>query len=55
MWGGIFNLYYWVDLEVGKLGLVFTNLLPFLHPVVLELFGRLEGFVYGEGSGGSYD
>ncbi|KAK0638585.1 beta-lactamase/transpeptidase-like protein [Cercophora newfieldiana] len=46
-WGGIYNLYYWVDLEAGKLGLVFTNLLPFLDPVVLDLFGKLEEFVYG--------
>jgi methyl acetate hydrolase len=50
--GGIFNLYFWVDLEAGKLGLVFTNLLPFLDPVVLELFRKLEGFVYGEDSKG---
>jgi len=45
-WGGIYNLYYWVDLEAGKLGVVFTNLLPFLDPVTLELFGKLEGFAY---------
>ncbi|KAK3995916.1 beta-lactamase/transpeptidase-like protein [Cladorrhinum sp. PSN332] len=45
-WAGIFNLFYWVDLKSGKLGVVFTNLLPFLDPEVLELFDRLEEFVY---------
>lgn len=45
-WAGIFNLYYWADLESGKLGAVFTNLQPFLDPEVLGLFDKLEEFVY---------
>lgn len=45
-WAGINNLYYWVDLKSGKLGLVFTHLKPFLDPTVLGLFDKLEEFVY---------
>ncbi len=45
-WAGINNLFYWVDLKAGKLGVVFTNLQPFLDPLVLELYDKLEAFVY---------
>lgn len=45
-WAGINNLYYWADVKAGKLGMVFTNLLPFLDPTVLELYDKLEEFVY---------
>jgi len=38
----------------GMLGLGFTNLLPFLDPVVLKLFRKVEGFVYGEGPRGRH-
>ncbi|KAK4460378.1 beta-lactamase/transpeptidase-like protein [Cladorrhinum samala] len=45
-WAGIWNLYYWVDIKSGKLGAVFTNLLPFVDPEVMALFDKLEEFVY---------
>ncbi|KAK4231610.1 beta-lactamase/transpeptidase-like protein [Podospora fimiseda] len=45
-WAGIFNTFYWVDLWSGKLGVIFTNLMPFLDGEVLGLFDRLEEFVY---------
>lgn len=45
-WAGIFNLYYWIDPKAGRLGLIFTNLLPFLDEQVLDLFDMLEEEVY---------
>ncbi|KAL2265133.1 hypothetical protein VTJ83DRAFT_6233 [Remersonia thermophila] len=45
-WAGIHNLYYWADVKAGKLGIVFTNLAPFLDPTVLGLYDTLEEFAY---------
>lgn len=45
-WAGIFNLFYWIDPKAGRLGLIFTNLLPFLDEQVLDLFDMLEEEVY---------
>jgi hypothetical protein len=42
-WAGMFNLYDCVDPRAGKLGVVFTNLLPFLDPTVLGLFNKVGG------------
>ncbi|GJC89213.1 acyltransferase LovD [Colletotrichum liriopes] len=41
-WAGINNLFYWIDPKSGKLGIIFTNLLPFLDPEILDLFDKLE-------------
>ncbi|KAM7208229.1 Beta-lactamase/transpeptidase-like protein [Naviculisporaceae sp. PSN 640] len=45
-WAGIMNTYYWVDQASGKLGIIMTNLLPFLDQEVLGLFDLLEEAVY---------
>ncbi|KAJ4262893.1 hypothetical protein NW762_006506 [Fusarium torreyae] len=45
-WAGINNLYYWADIKSGKIGIIFTNPLPFLDPEVLELFAELEELIY---------
>ena len=45
-WAGLGNLYYWVDPTAGKLGVVFTSLLPFLDIEMLKLFDELEKEVY---------
>ncbi|KAH7381033.1 beta-lactamase [Cadophora sp. MPI-SDFR-AT-0126] len=45
-WAGIGNLYYWLDPKDGKLGVVFTSLLPFFDVEMLQLFGKLEKEVY---------
>lgn len=45
-WAGIMNTYYWVDGKSGKLGVIMTNLWPFLDGTVLELFDKLEEAVY---------
>jgi methyl acetate hydrolase len=50
MWAGLGNLYYWMDPKEGKLGLVMTEILPFMDPPVLHLFDELERAVYGHES-----
>lgn len=50
-WAGLGNLYYWIDPVEGKLGLVMSQVLPFMDPPILNLFDALERAVYGyEGS-----
>ena len=46
-WAGLGNLYYWIDREGGRTGLVMTSLIPFFDKTVLEVFGRVEGAAYG--------
>lgn len=46
-WAGLGNLYYWIDPEAGKLGLVMSQVLPFMDPPILGLFDELERTVYG--------
>lgn len=45
-WAGVMNTYYWVDQVSGKLGIVMTNMFPFLDREVLGLFDLLEEVVY---------
>lgn len=49
-WAGLGNLYYWIDPKEGKLGLVMSQVLPFMDPPVLYLFDELERAVYGHES-----
>jgi methyl acetate hydrolase len=51
MWAGLGNLYYWIDPQAGKLGMIATEILPFMDPAVLGLFDELERAVYGFESG----
>jgi len=41
-WAGIFNTYFWADPEVGKAGVLLTQLMPFGDPDVLALLRALE-------------
>jgi methyl acetate hydrolase len=45
-WAGLGNLFYWLDVQSGKLGIIGTAVLPFMDPEVLRLFDRLEKTVY---------
>ena len=44
-WAGLPNAYYWVDREQGHTGVLFTQILPFADPAVLDLFDRFENAV----------
>ncbi|RMZ82487.1 hypothetical protein DV737_g2028, partial [Chaetothyriales sp. CBS 132003] len=46
-WAGLGNLYYWLDPVAGRVGMVVTNVLPFMDPRVLEVFDALEKTAYG--------
>ena len=46
-WAGLGNLYYWIDPVGQRTGLVATSVLPFFDPMVLGLFGEVEGAAYG--------
>lgn len=46
-WCGFGNLYYWIDPKKGYTGMIATETLPFLDPVVLKLFDELERATYG--------
>ena len=41
-WAGLCNSYYWVDWAKGNAGVLFTQILPFADPQVLDLFERFE-------------
>jgi CubicO group peptidase (beta-lactamase class C family) len=45
-WAGLLNCYYWVDPVKKVTGAVFTQLLPFYDPRMVELFGAFERGVY---------
>jgi methyl acetate hydrolase len=46
-WAGLGNLYYWLDPNRGKLGLVMSGILPFMDKEILCLFDQMERAVYG--------
>ncbi|MER5669642.1 serine hydrolase domain-containing protein [Pseudonocardia alni] len=46
-WAGLSNCYFWVDWERGHAGALFSQLLPFADPAVLEVFDRFENSVRG--------
>ncbi|MCP5152559.1 MAG: beta-lactamase family protein [Ectothiorhodospiraceae bacterium] len=45
-WAGIYNSYFWVDRERAVAGALFTQILPFCDPTVLDLLDRFERAVY---------
>lgn len=47
-WSGLSNCYYWMDPAEGKLGCVFSAVMPFFDKDVLHLFDALERAVYGK-------
>ena len=45
-WGGLFNTYYWIDLERDVAGAVYTQVLPFLDRAVLDVSREFERVTY---------
>ncbi|MFV0526589.1 MAG: serine hydrolase domain-containing protein [Acidimicrobiales bacterium] len=45
-WGGMANLFYWIDRRSGIGGFFATQLLPFFGPTTLETFLEVERAVY---------
>ena len=45
-WGGLFNTYYWIDLERDVAGALYTQVLPFLDRPTLDLHREFERTVY---------
>lgn len=45
-WGGLFNSYYWIDLERDVGGAIYTQLLPFLDHAMMDLTREFERATY---------
>ena len=46
-WAGLLNCYYWVDPVKKVSGAMFTQLLPFYDPRLVDLYGAFERGLYG--------
>jgi methyl acetate hydrolase len=45
-WAGLANTYFWVDPSKHVAGVILTQVLPFVDPHVLSLYGKFESGVY---------
>ena len=45
-WAGLANTYFWIDPSKRVAGVVLTQILPFVDPAVLKLYGQFESGVY---------
>ena len=45
-WAGMYNSYYWVDIEKGICGVLITQILPFYDAEVVTLFDNFEKSIY---------
>ena len=45
-WAGLANSYYWVDPTTGVLGIMMSQVLPFVDPDALRLYNDFERAVY---------
>jgi CubicO group peptidase (beta-lactamase class C family) len=45
-WAGLANTYFWVDRSKRVAGVILTQILPFVDPKVIDLYGRFESGVY---------
>lgn len=45
-WAGLANVYYWIDRENGKAGIIGSSLLPFMDPNITDLFENFERLSY---------
>lgn len=52
-WAGMYNSYYWIDMEKGICGVLITQILPFYDADVVALFERFEKSVYTVAKGNS--
>jgi methyl acetate hydrolase len=46
-WGGLLNCYFWLDPTKRVTGAIFTQVLPFFDPDVLDLYAAFERGIYG--------
>jgi len=46
-WAGMANLFYFIDPKAGRLGMVVSQVMPFMDREILHLFDQLERAVYG--------
>lgn len=46
-WAGLGNIFFWVDPVQGKLGLIVSEIFPFMDKEICHLFDALEREVYG--------
>jgi len=46
-WAGLLNCYFWLDPVKHVTGALFTQILPFYDPGVVDLFGKFEEGLYG--------
>ncbi|KAL1956551.1 hypothetical protein VTO42DRAFT_7022 [Malbranchea cinnamomea] len=47
-WGGLPNLYWWIDRQRGTCGILAMQLLPFFDPDAISLYSELEKMVWKE-------
>ena len=45
-WAGLFNSYYWIDLQKRVTGVILTQILPFADQRAVQLCGEFERGVY---------
>jgi methyl acetate hydrolase len=45
-WAGLFNTYFWVDPATGITAALYTQLLPFVDPPVLQIYSDVERALY---------
>ena len=48
-WSGIFNSYYWIDLERDLAGVILTQIAPYADPGALSAFAALEAMACANG------
>ncbi|MFP3568496.1 serine hydrolase domain-containing protein [Paraburkholderia sp. SIMBA_030] len=46
-WAGLLNCYFWLDPVKRVTGTVFTQVLPFYDPRIVDLYGKFEEGLYG--------
>jgi len=45
-WGGLFNTYYWIDMDKRVAAVFMMQVLPFAYTRALRLYRRFERGVY---------
>jgi CubicO group peptidase (beta-lactamase class C family) len=45
-WAGLANTYFWVDPKKQVAGVILTQILPFVDPRAVNLYGQFESLVY---------
>ncbi len=45
-WAGLLNCYFWIDPVKHVTGALFTQILPFYDPRVVDLYGQFEEGLY---------